>query len=220
MTESNESNQKMDDDVKQSNNSKKPNYSTQIHVSGYKNSFTYQLCNGKRKIDQTLQRFCVKNKCIGVFEAKIKLKEYGFKSQNVNKIKYDINNYAILLKYESIRNGFDFEIKFPSTITINAQNNPYAVYLDKIGILSCRVPIISHRLVLTQYNPNKQPKLGVLGGKKKRKWNDKINRRLHQNHKKLSENNQNLTGFQKSLYEQQNGIGNNKSPLKSRRGNY
>lgn len=216
MSESVDSNQNSDDDVKdspqeiakpiepiaqKSKNKKqhKPIHSTQIHVSGHKNAFTYQLPNGKRKVDQSLKRFCTQHKCIGVFEVKLHLKQFGFKLNNVNKIKYDANDNGVSLKYDSVRDGFDVFINYPSNITIKVLRNPKAICVGN-KVLLCRIPITSHNLTLRSYNPHKQPKLGVIGGKKQRKWNDKMTAKLQRNHQQINQNKTKLTGFQRSLY--------------------
>eukprot|EP01083_Nonionella_stella_P266387 901232_1 len=192
---------------------RQPICTKQIHVPGFRNAFTYEMY-GKRKIDQTLQRFCIKNKCIGVFEVKLELKKFGLRPNQIGSVIYDADENGITVKYNSKTHGFDMTIPFPSSITVYIPRNPEAIYLGpKIGILSCRIPIIKHELELRHYNAHKQPKLGAVGGKKKRKWNSKIDKRLQRNHAKLGQikinnalendfDNQ-LTGFQKSLYNKE-----------------
>merc|ERR1712048_1435276 len=103
-----------------------------------------------------LQRFCVKHRCVGVFEVKVDLKSY--------------------------ENGFKLLVQYPSSIAVNVQANPEAIYLGpKIGILSCRVPIVDHDIeVETVYNPNKHKSNfhNVLGAKKKRKFKKNLDGKL------------------------------------------
>ena len=166
---------------------RKPSFSKQIHVPGHPNAFTYALCNGKRKIDKTLQRFCIKHKCVGVFEVKVRLKEFGLRNRDIGRIAYSVTENGIALKFDSERNGFDFFVPFPATISVSVPANPSALYIEKGGLLSCRVPICEHCLDVNAYNAHKQPKLGVLGGKKKRKWKHKLDTKLQSNHEKLSQ---------------------------------
>merc|ERR1712187_362933 len=90
---------KDDDSKSESNKSiqrksqrKLPSFTKQIHIAGVPNSFTYKLRDGKNKFDQSLQRCCVRHRCVGVFEVKIDLKSYGLKHNNIKKIEYDATN--------------------------------------------------------------------------------------------------------------------------------
>eukprot|EP01084_Bolivina_argentea_P072961 132427_1 len=194
---------------------RKPHHSKHIHIAGYPNSFTYVLCSGKRKVDQSLQRFCLTHKSVGVFEVKVELKTFGMNVKQINKIEYDANDEGISVKYGSKVNGWSLFVPYPKSITVRVPKNPEAIYLgNKIGILSCRLPITDHTLELQQYNAHKQPKMGLLGAKKKRKWNNKVDGKLHRNHAQLSkmqtkhalrtDNSAKLTAFQKSLYHKGN----------------
>merc|ERR1712062_219616 len=165
----------------------------------------------------------------GLFEVKVFLREFGIRPKLVEQIKYDVDESGIHLSLISLRNSlasFDLHVPFPCNITVAVPKNPAALYLEVAGILSCRIPIVDHELTLYHFNAHKQPELGVMGGKKKRYAKEKIDKRLHRNHKRLTQlhdeealqdktEKHKLSAFQKSLH----GIKttkSNKSALRAR----
>lgn len=190
---------------------RKPRIESRIHVPGHKNAFTYKIRTGARKVDGSLQRFCVNHKCPGVFEVKVFVGDFGLKTKQINAIKYDANEKGIQLSHKSKVNGFDVFVPFPCNLTMRIPKNPEALYLERCGLLLCRIPIVDHSLEIYQFDAHKQPKLGVAGAKRKRKYNQKLDGRLHRNHEKLSLihtaeirkdelERENLPAFQKTLW--------------------
>jgi len=72
-------------------NYKIPKYSIKMHLPQNPGSFVFRK-NGKYRLDQTLQRFCIRNQCIGVLELKVNLHHI-----NVNHINFEAKNDGIYI---------------------------------------------------------------------------------------------------------------------------